>query len=98
MGKMRIYEYAKQNDVKSKEVIEQLKKMDIEVSNHMSSITRDTINKLDKVFKQVEEQMNSDVKEQKQEKKQVRSNKKQKQQTKQKKAQPQQRQRKGKRR
>src|SRR5690625_2811691 len=98
MGKMRIYEYAKQNNVKSKEVIEQLKLMDIEVSNHMSSITRDTMNKLDKVFKQAEEQVNAEVKEQKQEKKQPRGKQKQKQQTKQKQAQPKQKQRQGKRR
>ena len=50
MGKMRIYEYAKKNNVTSKEVIDQLIKMNIEVSNHMSSITAETRYELDKTF------------------------------------------------
>ena len=56
MGKMRIYEYAKQNNVTSKEVIEQLNKMNVTISNHMSSITTDTMAELDKKFKQDTEQ------------------------------------------
>ncbi|MEI3604638.1 translation initiation factor IF-2 [Pseudogracilibacillus sp. SE30717A] len=59
MTKMRIYEYAKQNNVTSKEVIDELKKMNIEVSNHMSSINPDTKSKLDKTFnKQSENKTN----------------------------------------
>ncbi len=50
MAKMRIYEYAKKNNVSSKQVIDELKKMNIEVSNHMSSINSDTRIKLDKTF------------------------------------------------
>lgn len=50
MGRMRIYEYAKKNNVTSKEVIDQLIKMNIEVSNHMSSITAETRYELDKTF------------------------------------------------
>ncbi|SET40451.1 translation initiation factor IF-2 [Salinibacillus kushneri] len=50
MSKMRIYEYAKQNKLKSKEVIEKLKSLDIEVSNHMSTITDGTKALLDKEF------------------------------------------------
>jgi translation initiation factor IF-2 len=46
MKKMRIYEYAKENNTTSKEVINQLEKLDIEVTNHMSVITDDTIQKL----------------------------------------------------
>ncbi|GAA0495864.1 translation initiation factor IF-2 [Salinibacillus aidingensis] len=50
MSKLRIYEYAKQNQLKSKEVIEKLKSLDIEVSNHMSTITDGTKAILDKEF------------------------------------------------
>ena len=50
MSKMRVYEYAKKIDVTSKEVIEQLNKLNVEVTNHMSSITAETIAKLDKSF------------------------------------------------
>ena len=50
MSKMRVYEYAKKIDVTSKEVIEQLNKLNVEVANHMSSITAETIAKLDKSF------------------------------------------------
>ncbi|MFA9558041.1 translation initiation factor IF-2 [Evansella sp. AB-rgal1] len=46
MKKMRIYEYAKENNVSSKEVIEKLQKMGIEVANHMSVLEEDTLSKL----------------------------------------------------
>ncbi|WP_280768937.1 translation initiation factor IF-2 [Salipaludibacillus daqingensis] len=46
MKKMRIYEYAKENNTTSKEVINQLEKLGIEVTNHMSVITDETIEKL----------------------------------------------------
>ncbi|MEI3610886.1 translation initiation factor IF-2 [Pseudogracilibacillus sp. SO30301A] len=69
MDRMRIYEYAKKNNVTSKQVIDQLKNMNIEVSNHMSSITAETINKLDKTFNKTEHN------EKKQEKQKVDSNK-----------------------
>ncbi|RKL69036.1 translation initiation factor IF-2 [Salipaludibacillus neizhouensis] len=46
MKKIRIYEYAKENNTTSKEVINQLKKMGIEVTNHMSVIDDKTIEKL----------------------------------------------------
>lgn len=38
MKKMRIYEYAKEKNTTSKEVINKLKNMGIEVTNHMSVI------------------------------------------------------------
>ena len=38
MSKKRIYEYAKELNVKSKEIIDELKKMDVEVSNHMQAL------------------------------------------------------------
>ncbi|WP_373896047.1 translation initiation factor IF-2 [Virgibacillus natechei] len=47
MSKMRVYEYAKQNNVTSKDVINHLKNLNIEVSNHMSTISTDTASKLD---------------------------------------------------
>lgn len=50
MSKMRVYEYAKQNDTTSKDVIEHLKKLDVDISNHMSTISADTIAKLDETF------------------------------------------------
>ncbi|ADH99295.1 translation initiation factor IF-2 [Salisediminibacterium selenitireducens] len=47
MSKKRIYEYAKENNTTSKAVIDKLKGMGIEVSNHMSVIDRETMNKLE---------------------------------------------------
>ncbi|GAA0612211.1 translation initiation factor IF-2 [Virgibacillus siamensis] len=55
MTKMRVYEYAKKNNAASKEVINYLKELDVEVSNHMSTISDDTIAKLDKNFAQKKE-------------------------------------------
>ncbi|CQR47656.1 Translation initiation factor IF-2 [Paraliobacillus sp. PM-2] len=50
MSKIRIYEYAKEMKVASKEVINKLKDLNIEVSNHMSTITMETKEKLDGFF------------------------------------------------
>src|SRR5699024_5130800 len=50
MGKMRIYEYAKQNNTTSKEVVEQLGKLHYVVKNHMSSMTETMRKDLDNVF------------------------------------------------
>ncbi|SER59741.1 translation initiation factor IF-2 [Salipaludibacillus aurantiacus] len=47
MSKMRIYEYAKEKKTTSKEIINRLKNMGIEVANHMSVINEATIKKLD---------------------------------------------------
>ncbi|MET3682179.1 translation initiation factor IF-2 [Alkalibacillus flavidus] len=57
MKKMRVYEYAKQQNVSSKEVINKLKDLDVEISNHMSTITENTIRQLDEIYqpKQQEE-------------------------------------------
>ncbi|QFT88909.1 Translation initiation factor IF-2 [Bacillus sp. THAF10] len=46
MTKLRVYEYAKQKNVSSKDVITKLKEMNIEVSNHMATLDDDTIKKL----------------------------------------------------
>ncbi len=51
MSKMRVYEYAKKNNTSSKEVIQYLKEINVNVSNHMSTITGETIAKLDKKFR-----------------------------------------------
>src|SRR5690625_4728152 len=50
MSKMRIYEYAREKNVSSKEVIDELLKMEIEVASHMSSINVEEQAKLDEVF------------------------------------------------
>lgn len=51
MTKIRVHEYAKKVNKPSKEVIEELKKLNIEVSNHMSTLNGETVEKLDRVFK-----------------------------------------------
>src|SRR5699024_1913154 len=51
MSKIRVYEYAKQNDKTSKEVIEQLNRLKIDVKNHMSTITTEEASRLDESFK-----------------------------------------------
>jgi translation initiation factor IF-2 len=55
MSKMRVYEYAKKKNISSKEVINKLKDMNIEVSNHMTMIEEDAVVKLDGIFKNNEE-------------------------------------------
>ncbi|WP_340001984.1 translation initiation factor IF-2 [Oceanobacillus sp. FSL K6-0127] len=50
MSKIRVYEYAKQNNTSSKEIINYLTNLNIEVSNHMSTISDDTVRKLDEKF------------------------------------------------
>ncbi|WP_226034906.1 translation initiation factor IF-2 [Aquibacillus saliphilus] len=47
MSKTRVYEYAKEKNLSSKSVIDKLKELNIEVSNHMSTISDDTKKKLD---------------------------------------------------
>ncbi|MFC5558102.1 translation initiation factor IF-2 [Ureibacillus thermophilus] len=52
MTKMRVHEYAKKVNRSSKEVIEELKKLNINVTNHMSTLNGDAVAKLDAVFNQ----------------------------------------------
>ncbi len=47
MRKMRVYEYAKEKNLSSKEIIEKLKAMNVEVTNHMSVITEETMKQLE---------------------------------------------------
>src|SRR5699024_5085728 len=49
--KIRIYEYAKDLKLKSKDIIDELKKMDVEVTSHMQTLEDDQIKALDKVYK-----------------------------------------------
>ncbi|MDR5602176.1 translation initiation factor IF-2 [Staphylococcus coagulans] len=63
MGKQRIYEYAKDLNIKSKDVIDELKKEGVEVSNHMQTLEDDQVKSLDKVFKK--DQAQKDTKSQK---------------------------------
>jgi len=51
MSKKRIYEYAKEVNLKSKDIIDELKKMDVEVTSHMQTLEDDQIKALDKVYK-----------------------------------------------
>jgi len=50
MTKMRIYEYAKKQNVSSKEIIERLKDLKIEVKNHMATIAEEIVEKLNNSF------------------------------------------------
>lgn len=55
MSKKRIYEYAKELNLKSKEIIDELKSMNVEVSNHMQALEEEQIKALDKKFKASQE-------------------------------------------
>ncbi|MFF5993357.1 translation initiation factor IF-2 [Lysinibacillus sp. KU-BSD001] len=57
MSKVRVHEYAKKVNKTSKEVIEQLGKLDMPVKNHMAVLEADTVSKLDAVFKQTVERI-----------------------------------------
>ncbi|MFX3624661.1 MAG: translation initiation factor IF-2 [Ectobacillus sp.] len=48
MSKIRVYEYAKQQNVSSKDIITKLKEMNIEVSNHMAMLDDEVVVELDK--------------------------------------------------
>ncbi|REB09794.1 translation initiation factor IF-2 [Sporosarcina sp. BI001-red] len=50
MTKIRVHEYAKKVNKSSKEVIEELGKMNVDVTNHMSMIDTGSAEKLDKKF------------------------------------------------
>jgi translation initiation factor IF-2 len=50
MSKIRVYEYAKKHNISSKDVINKLKEMNIEVSNHMATIEDEAVVKLDAAY------------------------------------------------
>ena len=54
MSKKRIYEYAKEVNLKSKDIIDELKKNGVEVSNHMQALEENDIKTLNKAFKKQE--------------------------------------------
>ena len=56
MTKIRVHEYAKQVNKSSKEVIEALNKINVSVTNHMSTLENDTVTKLNQTFKKSAEQ------------------------------------------
>lgn len=59
MSKMRVYEYAKQQNKSSKEIINKLTENNIEVTNHMSTIDDGAIKILDKIYKKGDSQQKS---------------------------------------
>ena len=56
MKKVRVYEYAKEIDKQSKDIIKVLRESEIEVSNHMSMLTEEGLAKLDSIFKAKKEE------------------------------------------
>ena len=51
MGKIKIYEIAKKLGLASKEVVEMAGKLNIEVKNHMSSVSEEDAGKIEKTLK-----------------------------------------------
>ncbi len=60
MGKVRVYEYAKKNNVSSKVVINKLKDMGIDVNNHMTALEDQAVEKLEKLFNPKSEKTNTE--------------------------------------
>ncbi|PFO73109.1 translation initiation factor IF-2 [Bacillus cereus] len=50
MSKIRVHEYAKQHNISSKDLMTKLKEMNIEVSNHMTMLEDEVVNKLDNAY------------------------------------------------
>ncbi|MES5845363.1 MULTISPECIES: translation initiation factor IF-2 [unclassified Bacillus cereus group] len=50
MSKIRVHEYAKKHNISSKELMTKLKEMNIEVSNHMTMLDDEVVNKLDNEY------------------------------------------------
>ncbi|MDX8046980.1 translation initiation factor IF-2 [Gracilibacillus sp. S3-1-1] len=78
MSKIRVYEYAKEVEKSSKEIINKLEELGHSVSNHMATITGDMKEKLDQQFKSSQKEQpknNSKKQNKKQEAKQADSNK-----------------------
>ena len=51
--KTRVYEYAKSLNMSSKEIITILKRLDIPVNNHMSVMENETVNAVEKFFRDI---------------------------------------------
>lgn len=56
MTKLRVHEYAKQNNISSKDIITKLKEMNIEVTNHMTALDDSTVQKLNDSLQPKQEQ------------------------------------------
>ncbi|BAM47590.1 translation initiation factor IF-2 [Amphibacillus xylanus] len=54
MARIRIYEYAKMQNVSSKEVINKLAELGVEVSNHMSTISQKEVDLLDQAYQKAD--------------------------------------------
>lgn len=50
MSKARVYEIAKELNVDSKLIVEKLKEMNVDVKNHMSSISEEDKNRVKQAF------------------------------------------------
>jgi len=59
MSKMRVYEYAKQNNMTSKEVLAKLKELNIDITNHMATITPEIQQKLNQLINKTNQQENT---------------------------------------
>lgn len=55
MAKVRVYEYAKQMNMSSKEILTILKRLDVEVNNHMSVMDDEMVKKVEQFFKDVKQ-------------------------------------------
>ena len=51
MGKIKIYEIAKKLDLASKEIVEMARKLNIEVKNHMSTVSEEEAQKIENKIK-----------------------------------------------
>ncbi len=58
MSKIRVYEYAKKQQLSSKEVIEKLRSLGVEVANHMSTINDNALRQLDESFSKKNQPVN----------------------------------------
>jgi len=56
ISKIRVYEYAKKNNVSSKDIIHKLKELNVEVTNHMATIDPEIVEKLDNVYNKKEQE------------------------------------------
>ena len=52
MSKIRVHEYAKKHNISSKDLMTKLKEMNIEVSNHMTMLDDEVVNKLDNEYQE----------------------------------------------
>ncbi|MGM0602839.1 MAG: translation initiation factor IF-2, partial [Bacillota bacterium] len=61
MGKIRVYNLAKELDMDSKDLVELLKDLDIDVSSHMSTVTEETAQLVIGMYKDKNDEMEKDM-------------------------------------